>query len=40
MTMWQFSAAVAGWMRAHGQKTKRSDDLSDDDLRDMGIVGF
>lgn len=40
MTAWQFSAAVDGWREAHGGKKKSDPDLSEDRLRDMGIVGF
>jgi hypothetical protein len=40
MTMWQFSAAVEGWLMANGQGQKGTGDLSDDRLREMGIEGF
>jgi hypothetical protein len=39
--MWQFSAAVRGWLAANGQGQKGSGgDISDDRLREMGIEGF
>lgn len=40
MGWWQFNAALRGWMVANGQKPKGEIDLSDDQLREMGIVGF
>lgn len=39
MTIWQFSAAVAGWMRANGQ-TPGSGGMSDERARELGIEGF
>ncbi|WP_277600639.1 hypothetical protein [Paracoccus haematequi] len=44
MTPWQFMACLDGYARANGWKSNGSsgaaDDLTDADLRAMGIAGF
>lgn len=40
MTPWQFSAAFKGWQIANGQREPDAGELSDDELRAMGVVGF
>ncbi|SFQ81901.1 hypothetical protein SAMN05216176_12516 [Nitratireductor indicus] len=39
MTLWEFGAAVDGYMLAKGVKPKGSD-ISDDRLSELGIEGF
>lgn len=39
MTLWEFYAASDGYSLANGGK-RRGGDISDDDLAEMGIVGF
>ena len=40
--LWEFMAALDGYGRANGWKEARGGggDLSEDELREMGIVGF
>ena len=40
--LWEFMAALDGYGRANGWKETRGagGDLSEDELREMGIVGF
>jgi hypothetical protein len=38
MTPWELQACVDGWMLANGHKPRGS--VSDDELREMGVVGF
>lgn len=40
-TLWEFMAALDGYGRANGWKERSGGgDLSDDQLAEMGIVGF
>ena len=40
MTLWEFTACHDGWKAVNGIKSKRNADISDERLREMGIVGF
>lgn len=40
MSVWQFGAALKGWQIANGQRSKDMGEISDDRLREMGVVGF
>lgn len=41
MSAWEFSACVEGYAEANGgKKRSRGGDMSEDRLRDLGIVGF
>ncbi len=39
MSLWEFAACMDGFATFHGGKPK-SGDLTPDDLRAMGVVGF
>lgn len=40
-TLWEFMASIDGYGRDNGWKTSGGGrELSDEDLREMGIVGF
>lgn len=40
MTVWEFMACSKGYVAAHGGGRSSGGDLSEDDLREMGVKGF
>lgn len=40
MSLWEFMACCEGYSVANGGKSEAGADVSDDDLRAMGIKGF
>ena len=40
MSLWEFAACYDGWKAVNGIKPKRNGDITDERLREMGIVGF
>lgn len=40
MSVWEFAACTEGVARANGSKPPEAADVSDDQLRSMGIKGF
>jgi hypothetical protein len=40
MTVWQFHAALKGWKIANGQQEPDLGEISNEELRAMGVVGF
>ena len=40
MTVWEFSACVAGWNKANGKSSKKQGDIDEARMRELGIKGF